>query len=148
MERELLLRQMAPCGLDCGRCVRYQEGTVARAARKLAESLEGFGQAAPRFAKGMPALERYPEFEAVLGLLAGADCPGCRQAPEKCFPVCAAKDCHSDQGVDFCAECDEFPCQRNQYPEMFKQRWQEINNRIKEIGAEAYYHEQLRKPRY
>ena len=148
MEREELLKQLAPFGIDCGRCVRYQHGNVAKAAGELAASLEGYGKVAARFAQGAPVLNNYPQFDSVLGFLAAADCPGCRNDPSKCFPVCAAKNCHKEKGVDFCGACDEFPCERNQYPDMFKPAWLKNNRRIKQIGAEAYYFEQLKKPRY
>jgi hypothetical protein len=134
MEREELLAQLAPCGIDCGRCVRYQQGRVARAAKELMAGLEGYSKVAPRFAEMAPVLNSYPQFESVLGFLGAADCPGCRNDPSKCFPVCSAKNCHKEKGVDFCAECDEFPCERNKYPDMFKPAWLKNNHRIKQIG--------------
>jgi hypothetical protein len=149
MKREKLLQELAPCGLDCGRCVRYRQGSVAKAARELAGGLEGFGAvAASRYAVRYPELAGFPQFEAVLGFLAAADCPGCRNDASKCWPECTAKNCHREKGVDFCADCDAFPCERNQFPEMFKSRWLTVNRRIQEIGAGAYYLEQLKKPRY
>jgi len=148
MEKEKLLKQMAPCGLDCGRCISSKSGTAAEAARQLDRSLQGFGKIASRFVPMNQAFADYKQFEAVLAGFTGAKCEGCRNDPSKCYPDCAAKSCHKEKGVDFCGECGEFPCERNKYPDMFKNIWIANGKRIKEIGAEAYYIEQLKKPRY
>jgi hypothetical protein len=63
-------------------------------------------------------------------------------------PVCAARTCASEKGVDFCFECGEYPCNRNNYPPRLEVRWRTCNDRMREIGAEAFYDEQLGTPRY
>ena len=148
MEKDELLALLAPCGLDCGRCVRFKDGGIALAASALKEKLAGFGNAAPRFAAMSPALGGYKQFEDVVDLLIAADCPGCRKDPSKCYPACKAKTCHKEKGVDFCGECAEFPCNKNEYPEMFERIWKINGKKLKKAGAEAYYKEQLKKPRY
>jgi len=148
MKPNVVTENLAPCGLDCGRCVRFQEGAVAKAARSLVAGLEGYAKMAAKMANMVPVLAGYPQFEAVLALMAAADCTGCRNGSANCLPLCAAKTCFREKRVDFCADCGEFPCERNRYPEPLKQRWIENNRRIREIGAGAYYQEQLQKPRY
>ena len=148
MEKAEILKQLAPCGLDCGRCVRFKDGRVAQAAKQLAEGLQGFGNMAERMAQNIQALKNYPQFEEILSILSKADCIGCRQGSTTCLPICRIRTCFKEKGVDFCGDCDDFPCDRSPYPGQFKQCWVEMNQRIREIGAEDYYEEQIKKPRY
>jgi hypothetical protein len=142
-----IVERLAPCGLDCERCVRYEQGRVKRLATELAAALEGFANMAPRVADRLPALREYDRFAEILELFGKADCKGCR-AGEVQFPMCAARTCFKEQGVDFCFQCGQYPCQRNQYPENLAQRWRAGSDRMREVGAEAYYLESLEKPRY
>jgi hypothetical protein len=148
MEKSELLSRLAPCGLDCGRCIRFKGGEIALAAETLKGRLAGFGNAAPRFASMSPALNGYKQFEEVVDMFIAADCPGCRVEPSKCYPACAAKTCHKEKKADFCGECAEFPCKRNEYPEMFARIWEINGKKIKSMGAMGYFEEQLKKPRY
>lgn len=148
MNKAEVLGQLAPCGLDCGRCVRFKDGELAQAAKVLEDGLKGFGNMAERMAQNVPALKGYPQFEAVLNLLSSADCIGCRQGSTTCLPTCTIKTCFKEKGVEFCGDCAEFPCDKSPFPGEFQQRWIEMNQLIHEIGAEQYYQEQLRKPRY
>jgi hypothetical protein len=72
---------------------------------------------------------------------------GCRQGNAQ-TPFCAAKDCFREKGVDFCFQCDEYPCHRNHFPPNLEQRWRAYNDRMREVGAERFYEEQRAKPRY
>lgn len=148
MDRKELEDRLAPCGLDCSRCVRKMGGESARLAASLAKALEGFGSFASRGAAMNPIFAGYPQFEAVLGFLAGADCGGCRTDNRCGIPGCAAKVCAAERGIPFCGECAEFPCDRNAYPESLASRWRAMGERIAEVGAEAYYAEQAGRPRY
>ena len=148
MDRKELEKRLAPCGLDCSRCVRKSGGDISRHAAALVEALEGFGSFPARGAAMNPVFAGYPAFEAMLGFLAGADCGGCR-ADNRCgIPGCAAKSCASERGVSFCGECAEFPCDRNSYPESLAGRWRAMGERIAAAGAEAWYAEQASRPRY
>jgi len=40
-----------------------------------------------------------------------------------------------------------YPC-NNQFYGKLRERWLSINDRMKEIGPEAYYEEQSKQPRY
>ncbi len=89
---------VAPCGLHCGRCVTYQ-------------------------AKYDPAIM---EFLVSTGINRDKlPCNGCRQIEGKCLFVgltketwpnspttgpCETYTCVVEHGVDFCFECQEFPC--------------------------------------
>lgn len=148
MTKTEVLKHLSPCGLDCGRCVRFKDGSLSRAAKTLEDGLQGFGPMAARMAQNAPALSGYPQFEAVLDLLSKADCTGCRQGSTTCLPTCSIRTCFKEKRVDFCGECADFPCDRSPFPGQFKQKWVEMNKRIREIGAESYYDEQLNKCRY
>jgi hypothetical protein len=144
---EETLNRLAPCGLDCHRCVMSGEGVIKRSATELAAALEGFENMALRAVARVPVLEHYSQFAEVLALLAGASCTGCRSGGAN-FPFCAARTCFKEQGVDYCFQCGEYPCGRNDYPEDFEERWRANNDRMREVGIEQYYRESLLEPRY
>ena len=102
---------------------------------------------AARVADRVPALGGYDRFKAVLDFFTEANCMGCR-AGGAGMPSCAARNCFKEQGVDFCFQCDEYPCARNDYPENLERRWRAANDRMVEVGAEQFYQESLSKPRY
>ena len=64
------------------------------------------------------------------------------------MPFCAARTCFAEKGVDFCFQCDEYPCSRNSYPDLLARKWRANNERMKEVGVEAFYEESLQHPRY
>jgi Protein of unknown function (DUF3795) len=142
-----ILDRLAPCGLDCHRCVMCSDGVVKRSAAALVAALEGFENMAPRVTARAPALEGYRQFADVLAVFAGASCTGCRGGGST-LPFCAARTCFREQGVDYCFQCREYPCKRNQYPESFEERWRANNDRMREVGVEQYYRESLQQPRY
>jgi hypothetical protein len=142
-----VVARLAPCGIDCERCVRCEHGRIKRAATDLSAGLEGFENMAPRVADRLPALRDYGRFAEILGLFAEADCAGCRAGGCE-LPFCAARTCYKEQGVDFCFQCGEYPCGRNEYPTNLVERWRAYNDRMREVGVEQYYRESLEKPRY
>jgi hypothetical protein len=56
--------------------------------------------------------------------------------------------CYKDKGIDFCFQCDEFPCDKTNFDPDLKRRWIQMGSRMKEIGVEAYYAETKDAPRY
>jgi hypothetical protein len=142
-----ILERLAPCGIDCERCVMCSQGRVKNLAAGLAQALEGFENMAPKVADRVPCLGEYDRFAEVLALFAGAGCTGCRDGGQP-LPFCAARTCFKEQGVDFCFQCDEYPCERNTFPENLAWRWREYNDRMREVGLEQFYRESLAKPRY
>jgi Protein of unknown function (DUF3795) len=144
---EEILDRLAPCGLDCHRCVMCVDGVIKRSAGELAAALEGFQNMAPRAAARATVLAGYQQFAEVLALFAEASCTGCRSGGAT-FPFCSARTCFKEQGVDYCFQCSEYPCTRNEYPENFQERWRANNDRMREVGVEQYYRESLQQPRY
>ncbi|MCL5735907.1 MAG: DUF3795 domain-containing protein [Actinobacteria bacterium] len=142
-----VVESLAPCGIDCARCVYYEEGTVRRLAVDLSKALEGFGAMASKVSDRISCLSGYPEFAEVLSFLAGVSCAGCREGGSA-LPFCATRTCHREMGVEFCFQCAEYPCERNQYPENLRTRWRAINDRMRDVGPEEYYRESLSRPRY
>ncbi|MFW5487770.1 MAG: DUF3795 domain-containing protein [Desulfovibrio sp.] len=147
MQREELLQILAPCGLDCARCLSRAGGAIQQASKALVAGLGGFDKLAPRFANMNAVFEQYKGFQAVVEFLASGSCTGCRSGG--CLNgSCGVKDCIREMGVDFCYECAEFPCDRSNLSSGLRDRWEQMNRRMKEIGEEAYLEETTRKPRY
>ncbi|MEW6184062.1 MAG: DUF3795 domain-containing protein [Bacillota bacterium] len=144
---QVILGELAPCGLDCSRCARYGGGEIKKLAAELIKRLEGFEKAAAKIGDFVPALKGYPQFREILNFFTQADCSGCRYG-EAPFPLCAAKTCFKEKGVDFCFQCGEYPCERNRFHPELHDHWRHSNDRMKEIGVEAYHQEQKKKPRY
>lgn len=142
-----IVERLAPCGLDCSRCAYCEHGAVKRLAMELAETLNGFEVFASKATDRIPCLAGYPQFAEILDLLAGAPCTGCRSGSSG-LPFCAARICHKENKVDFCFQCAEYPCKRNQFPSNFLRRWRAINDRMRDVGVEQYYRESLSRPRY
>lgn len=119
----------APCGLDCFNCDLYadniSEETKSRVSRILSIA----------------------EDDVI--------CKGCRAQNGKRLncPTCATFDCIKERGIDFCFECDQFPCSRIQplangfqwYPHNLK-----LYNlcRIRKIGLDTWIREEAAANRF
>ncbi|WP_428559252.1 MAG: DUF3795 domain-containing protein [Solidesulfovibrio sp. DCME] len=147
MDREALLRRIAPCGLDCGRCLDNPDSPIVRHARALRGELGGFGHRAPFFAAMDPAFAAYAAFEALLDRLGRASCRGCREG-QCLLASCRVKDCVGRHGVDFCHACPEFETCDPGLPEGLTERWRANNRRLAEMGLAAYADWVATKPRY
>ncbi|MEW6725458.1 DUF3795 domain-containing protein [Desulforudis sp. 1088] len=147
MDRETILAELAPCGLDCSRCFGYGDGEIKKLALALLDKLGNFDRYAGRLAKFMPVFEGYKQFHELLLFFGKASCAGCRQGGGT-FPLCSAKTCFREKNVDFCFQCDEYPCERNQFPPDLQARWRRMNDRMRETGVEQFYAEQKKEPRY
>lgn len=123
MELKEIKKLTASCGIDCFNCEVYEKNIT-------------------------------PEFQQHLASVFGKNpedisCQGCRVSG--CILTngkCATKDCASDKNLDFCYECQSFPCQNlmpvsdgaEKYPHNFK-----LYNlcRMKKIGLEDWAKEAL-----
>jgi hypothetical protein len=144
---EEILRDLAPCGLSCRKCFANTTGDIATLSTQLQEKLGDFGIYAERFSGFLPVFEDYPAFEGLLSYLAEGHCDGCRQGT--ClYPNCGVSTCYGEKGVDFCFQCDEFPCDKTNFDPHLERRWRLMNERMREIGVEAYYEETKDQPRY
>jgi hypothetical protein len=124
------------CGLYCKMCSIV--ATIPRQAETLLNQMKGDGW---EFF-GSEIYPEFPVFWEILGKLAVLDkstllcIGGCGD------PDCAIRKCAVSRGLQVCALCDEFPCQllidfTRRYPFLIKN-----NERIREIGVEAWLEEQ------
>jgi len=140
---------VAPCGLDCSRCISCTEGRSVQLSRELLELLgENFHAYAARLQAINPALAEYPQFRRVLESLAQDRCGGCRSGTRVCLPSCNVMSCTSAKGVEFCFQCDEYPCTNTGLPEPVLKKWRTQNDRMREIGIDGYRRELAETPRY
>ncbi len=54
--------------------------------------------------------------------------------------------CVQERGIDFCAQCSEFPCEKARvmfdgHDDKIGGAWEEGSRRLREIGLEAYFAE-------
>lgn len=147
MTNDDLLRRIAPCGLDCGRCLDNPDSPIGRHARALGRELGGFGRRAAFFAALDPVFAAYADFERLLDRLGRGGCRGCREGT--ClFADCRVKDCVKERGVDYCWQCARFEVCDPGLPPPLAERWREGNRRMREMGLEAYAGWLDAKPRY
>lgn len=147
MNYEEILKMLSPCGLDCGRCADYAGGEIHRTSKNLAGLLENYQRVAGMKEDSIPVYKNYSHFKEILQCFAGGPCGGCRSLNNRCFIECRAKDCLTSRKVDFCFQCADYPCE-SQFTGSLRERWLKRNDRMKEIGVEEFYKEQLKVPRY
>ncbi len=110
----------APCGLDCFNCPSH-EANITDAAR---EQLAAF------FQKDKSEVA----------------CKGCRNVNGQCLFVngkCATYDCVKEKGVNYCFECNDFPCMKlapsRENTENFPHNFKLYNlYRMKAVGVESW----------
>ena len=140
MEKEEILRSVAPCGLVCYTCGGCDYGVLKEHSKQLLHYLEGItgfldGEDKEKIERGYPMLE----------LFAGFDCPGCRSEAHQCkIKNCTYRECTISKNINFCAECDDFPCDKEEYIHC----WRSANTRIREVGIEQFFDEEKEKPHY
>lgn len=112
----------AVCGLFCPACTLYI-GTTENEPHRLEAVSKIYGTAAEDWA-----------------------CHGCRSDKRSyfCQNKCKMVDCAKEKGIDFCGECDEYPC--DELREFKAQRphrielW-EAQERIKDLGYVQWFSE-------
>ncbi|MDD5015653.1 MAG: DUF3795 domain-containing protein [Atribacterota bacterium] len=147
MTYDEVVQKLATCGLDCNRCADYQDGEIKELSAKLLDLLGGYDRLATLKSTIIPAFKGYGEFKELLELFAHVSCGGCRSENVTCPIDCHAKTCHKEKGVDFCFQCDEFPCDK-QFEGKLRERWIANNQRMKEIAVADFYTERSKLPRY
>ena len=150
MENREILNRLAPCGLHCGKCFAFANGDIAKHSSELQKSLGNFDIYAQRFVELLnePAFCKYPEFKEMLSVLAEGTCNGCRKEHCKLFKSCNVRTCAEKKKVDFCFQCNDFPCDQTGFDDHLYERSVNINIHMREIGIESYFNEVKDKPRY
>ena len=147
MEYQEILKILSPCGLNCRKCMANTAGDIKKHSIALKELLGSFDRYAQRFQSFLQAFSNYPQFKKLLAFFNKADCEGCRSGQCK-YPGCGVMKCFVEKGVDFCFQCDEFPCEKTNFDPDLERRWIEMNTRMRKIGVEAYYEETKDMCRY
>ena len=145
-----ILNSISPCGLNCKKCFAHDDGDIRKYSLKLEEKLGNFDVYAKRFVTLLdnPIFKKYGDFKIMLDFFASENCKGCRKENCKLFKNCGVRSCHQEKNMDFCFQCDNFPCNKTNFDEHLQKRWVQLNERIREIGIEAFYAETKDKPRY
>ena len=148
MTYDEILKVLAPCGLNCGKCIAFADGPVREHARALAGLLgENFAAYAQRFTHFDPVFAKYPEFREFLDMLGRGSCSNCRGSG--ClFQECKVTRCVREKKVDFCFQCAEFPCADHGFPPPLAQLWEKNNKLMDQYGVESYFEHVKDKPRY
>ena len=143
-----IVKIVAPCGLNCKKCFAFENGEIQFHATKLKTLLGSFDLYAERFSTMIdPVFGEYPSFKKLLAHLTAGNCRGCRQGTCE-YKKCGVITCYQKKGVDFCFQCDDFPCEKTNFDPDLQRRWIRMNNRMSEIGVEAYFEETKDVPRY
>ena len=142
--------KFGPCGLLCEKCFAFEKGPIKQHAEKLKWHLGEFDNYANRFVGLLnePTFGNYKDFKALLALFSAGSCKGCRKQDCHLFSACKVKDCYKEKNVDFCFQCNEYPCNKTGFDENLQQRWIKLNTEIRSIGLETYYKKIKNKPRY
>ncbi len=141
---------IAPCGLCCETCFAHVNGEIRELSIRLKEKLGNFHAAARRFESMLeePVFKNYPDFARMLDYFAADHCHGCRNEQCRLFKKCSVRPCHQEKGVDFCYQCDKFPCDNTGFDETLHKRWVAINKSIRKKGIQAYCETTRNSPRY
>jgi len=150
MTSEKIKASIAPCGLSCEKCFAHVDGDIRRYSLKLKEKLGNFDLYAKRFETLLdnPIFAKYPDFKEMLDYFASEHCKGCRNEQCRMFKTCGVRSCHQEKEIDFCYQCEEFPCNRTNFDEGLYKGWVLINEKIKKTGIEQYYEKTKTRPRY
>ncbi|MFA6720664.1 MAG: DUF3795 domain-containing protein [Candidatus Cloacimonadaceae bacterium] len=137
MEIKLTVNDIAYCGLNCRLC--NLTTILPEAAGKLLSIMRNDGW--EHF--GSQLYPEFGEFWKVLGLLSGLkeSCPMCKGGCGN--PECVFRICAREKGLQLCAECVDYPCEPLR--EFFSGHYEKLavnNQRIREIGLEAWLEEQ------
>jgi hypothetical protein len=143
--KEELERYVAPCSLLCYTCGGFKDGVIAESARLLRHYLSGL--------EGFGSEERKSVYKTLFSKLeqfAGSSCPGCRNCEKRGCMIreCQIPTCIREKGVSFCFQCNEFPCDKNDFRPKIKNKWISGNKRIAEVGLKRYFEENREVPHY
>jgi hypothetical protein len=150
MTDERIKEAIAPCGLCCETCFAHVDGDIRKHSLKLKEKLGNFHINAQRFETLLdnPIFGKYHAFKEVLDYLASENCTGCRNEQCKLFKDCGVRPCHQEKQIDFCYQCDQFPCEKTNFDPGLYKGWVMINEKIRAIGIERYCEAARTRSRY
>ena len=111
MNNDIRLK-LGPCGISCEKCFAFSAGSIKKNSIELKNALGNFDIYAERFTKQLnePAFSKYSEFKILLNYFSEVECRGCRTDGCKIFPDCKVKGCSMVKNIDYCFQCETFPC--------------------------------------
>ena len=150
MNKNDILQKVAPCSLMCLTCSAYNNGVICESSKTLLKYLDGMKEF---YEKHMPdAVQSYSTFDEVLNIYSAAPCSGCRSTGHNGCSIkgCFLLECTKSHGVDFCGECNEFPCERTTelFEEEVYKQWLNGNQEIHDNGIESFWNNNSEKPHY
>lgn len=150
MKKSEILKKVAPCSLMCHTCSGYHKGVICESSKTLLKYLEGMKEF---YEKHRPDdVESYCSFEDILRMYGSAPCSGCRSTEHNGCSIegCFLLECTKNHGIDFCGECDEFPCKKTQdlFEEVVYKQWLEGNQQISDYGIDFFWENNSEKPHY
>ncbi|MCP3874630.1 MAG: DUF3795 domain-containing protein [Desulfobacteraceae bacterium] len=92
--------------------------------------------------------KKYPDFREMLDYFASENCKGCRNEQCKLFKDCGVRGCHQEKQIEYCYQCNEFPCNQTNFDEPLYGRRVKLNEKIKKTGLEEFYEKQKNYHRY
>lgn len=154
IDRAEILDAIAPCAFCCFTCAAKKNGVIEDLSTRLNHYLEGYYEFNR---KNLPFRyrnysRRIKEFTEQLEKMSDRPCAGCRAGADQrcCIPDCFIEDCTRNHKVDFCGECDEFPCSRAL--DFFKgenlKEWKSNNEKIRQSSPEEFYEFAVSKSHY
>ncbi len=147
MTKQRYLEDIAPCGLVCRTCIAGKGSIIEEHAQGLSRFLDGFDDLAKRIAGFDKTYEKYPDFRGILDKFASPSCGGCRTG-KGIHAKCIIPQCIKEKGIDFCAECDDFPCERTGFIPELLAKWKKHSTELRDLGTEEYHRRELEKSHY
>lgn len=150
MNKEEILEKTAPCSLVCHTCAGYEQGVLCQSARQLLHYLNGMQE----FYKTHhpDQADRFRVFMEELEQMSGGPCSGCRNREHHSCSIqgCFILECTQKHSVDFCGECESFPCDRTRelFDDEVYAQWLEGNQEIQASGIEEFWKKHSVKPHY
>ncbi len=150
-----ILDAIAPCSMFCLTCTGCKYDKISYHANELLKLFEGHEEFLDKNLKSpyRHKLEEFQNFKKKLKKYAKPKCGGCRneKASSCCIKNCFILECVREHQIHFCAECEQFPCDKIN-DTIFKQstikKWLDVNKKIQEIGILKYYEMNKNKPHY
>jgi len=150
MKIEEMLKRVAPCSLMCHTCAAYEDGVICNSARQLLKYMDGMSDFLQKHAPMVT--DKHKILEEELQKYAMGKCPGCRSERDCACSIegCYIPECTKQHNVNFCGECEDFPC--SGISEVFESevyfQWLNGNTEIRDRGIEAYWEKNKEKPHY
>ena len=149
MTREEMINAVGPCSIMCYTCFGYLEGGIRKHAACLHELYKGCYEGHVNVYKDNLTKERIEKLNRIIifnemlqELYNKPGCEGCQSNNGEhggCIAGCKIPKCSKEHDVNFCADCEEFPCRKICVPESIRQIWLDGNNYIKEHGIEQWF---------